>query len=574
MMSIAYWLRLLPAVRAKLHDQPGVVGVGLGTRERARQFDPPVWRIYVSRQAHTDSLTLGAPLPKEIFGLATQVLRATPGCGTAAPVYTAGMEIQTYVPSVFTEDPHGSIGCFALDSNGKPVLLTCSHVLFPGFHAFPGLAVDQPDYSTTGGGDRIATPVFDPSQIQGGLYKGGFKLALGDVQVPSPGPGGYTTLRNQTCSKTDCAIASLDANPIARFRNVWTTSGGEIAIGGVNTDVVNTIPYTPAGTTPQAESYVRVFSPGRKTLIYGTLIWIKTHVGDPDGMKFANENDLWRTPFFHFGVSESPKKDEEAGILPSLDHFLILPRPAPIAGQADYTQFYTQQPKPVLNFVEGDSGTVVIDYQGRVIAQMSRKLSLKVDQFLKDPAQRTLVEFTSIGNFGVASPIEGVLEQLNITIPAHFDQAGPTCGPALDVRAFTSERTAEKLTCARLRRELLESTRGRLLLGKVREHYKEVQRMLTKFRVVALAWRNLQGSAWYYEALKNARDPKHRIPTMINGVSREELFTTMTRLVMRYGSPELRHAVERHARWAVPTLLQVTTLDDVPKLLARRKSNA
>jgi hypothetical protein len=488
-------------------------------------------------------------------------------------VYTAGMQIETYVPSISANDPQGALGCFALDSNNKPVLLTCSHVLFPGFHAIPGLAVYQPNYSSCcSGGDKIATPVFDTTQVQDGLYKGGFKTLLGPVQVPAPNSAGYTTVPNQTCCLTDCAIASLDLNPNTQFRNVLPASSGEIAFGGVNTDILS-IPFTAAGTAPQDQSYVRVYSPMSNKLIYGTLMWFKTHDGDPDGTII---NGTTLTPLFKNGISDSPTEDENAGTMPSLNQFLILPRPAPIAGQTDYTQFYNQ-PNLQLAFNSGDSGSIVIDSQGRVLAQIVRKLTLRVNQYVANPAQQSLIEFTSIGNFGVASPIQGVLDQLNITIPPTFDQSGPSGGAALAAFSLsqpTRERLAEQRTVARLRDGLRASRRGRLLLGKIGQHRKEVRMLLARVRAIAAAWRDLQGSAWYYEAVQNARDPLHRIPTMINGVTREQLITTMSHLMARYGSPELRRTIDRHADWATPLVLQVSTLDDVPELLAHPKATA
>jgi len=331
------------------------------------------------------------------------------------------------------------------------------------------------------------------------------------------------------------------------------------------------LPFTPAGTAPQDQSYVRIFSPVTKTLIYGTLMWFKTHDGDPDGM-IINGNTL--TPLYKNGITDSATEDETAGTMPSLNQFLILPRPPPISGQTDYTQFYNQ-PNLVLSINKGDSGSVVIDYQGKVIAQIVRKLTLRVSQFVQNPAQQLLIEFTSVGSFGVASPIQGVLDQLGITIPNSFDQSGPTGGTALSIFTLeqgTADRLAEQRTIARVREALLSSRRGRLLIGKIGQHRKEVRTLLLRVRAVASAWRKLEGSAFYFEAVRNARDPEHPIPNAINGVRREQLIDTIIQLMMRYASPELRLDIARHAGWATPLLLQVRTLDEVPNLLARRRS--
>src|SRR5262245_4004252 len=86
MIPISFWHGFLPRVRALLHDNPTVVGVGFGTRLGARPFDAPVWRIYVSHTPLDEDISLGANLPKTIFGLATQVLCVRFGRATAGAV--------------------------------------------------------------------------------------------------------------------------------------------------------------------------------------------------------------------------------------------------------------------------------------------------------------------------------------------------------------------------------------------------------------------------------------------------------------------------------------------------------
>jgi hypothetical protein len=568
MNSMADWRRALADVHRKLSVFPGVAGVGIGLRTSSLPDHTLVWRIYVSS-------TFAQSLPSELFGLKTEICVVRRGYATAGTPhdYTAGMQIETYVPSVFTQDPEGALGCFALDANQKPVLLSCSHVLFPGFNAIPGLAIYQPNYSSCcSGGDKIAIPVYDSTQIENGLFKGGFKTQLGSVQVPAPNASGYTTLNNETCTLTDCAIATLILNPNCRFRNVWKTSSGEIQIGGVNTDILS-IPYTPAGTTPADESYVRIFSPVANQLMFGTLLWFKTYDGDPDGMNIGQKR---LTPLYKQGISDSPQDDLAAGTLPSLNQFLILPRPAPIPNETDYTKFYAQ-PNQLLQFHRGDSGSVVIDYQGRVIAQIVRQLSLKIDQFLADPTQWTLIEFTSAANFGVASPIQGVLDQLQITIPDSFDQTVPSRGSSVSMllSAENAEQPSkERRAIDKLRAELLALRRGRLVIGKIAQHRKEVRGLFARVRAIAAAWRELDGAAFYHEAVCNARDPGHAIPMVINGIDRAQLADALITLLMRHGSPVLQRDIERYGPWAVPLLLRIERLNDVPGLLAQRRSTA
>src|SRR5262245_38592408 len=124
--------------------------------------------------------------------------------------FTAGMEIESNGPGV-PENASGSLGCFALDSAAKPVLLTCSHVMFPAFQAFPNTGIYQPDYSPCcSGGDRIASAVYDKAEMaNSGKFQGGFMTTTGKIQTPAPNDAGYTTV-NGKCAETDCAIARLE----------------------------------------------------------------------------------------------------------------------------------------------------------------------------------------------------------------------------------------------------------------------------------------------------------------------------------------------------------------------------
>jgi hypothetical protein len=560
---------LLQEARLRLLAYPNVTGVGFGLDSSVARSQPPRFRVYVTRKVPERELHAGAAIPRTILGLRTDVIEAHPGYATAktVKVYTAGMEIESNGPSVDVKKSEGSLGCYALLA-GKPALLTCSHVMFPAFVALPQIGIFQPDYSSCcSGGDKIGTPVYDAKDIKEGKYKGGFKTLLGDVQVPAPNDKGYTTAKNQVCSETDCAIARLDLNPFTRFRNVWNTPEGEIPITGENSDVLSIL-FPKAGTAPAPEHYVRVFSPRLNKLIYGTLLWMKTSeiTADStiiDGQRF--------TPLFPFGISESPSGDEAAGTLPSINQFLILPRPKAISGVSDYTKYYAQA-NNALSFDQGDSGSVVIDSQGKVIAQVVRKLPFKPEQFVAKPEERKLIEFTSVGNIAVASPIRGILSQLNITIPASMDVSGPTAGTAVRilVPGFDGDagREAQQLAVERLREGLRASRRGKLLLGKIAQHRTEVRRLLATVRAISSAWHELGAMAFYHHCVRSAREPDHIIPASINGVTRGRLVEVLLPLFTRYGSPRLRRDIERYRSWGGPMMLSIATLDDVQRALA------
>jgi len=78
--------------------------------------------------------------------------------------YTAGMWIDTNIDNSFRNQLQelaefcrgsGTLGCFALNSEGKPVLLSCQHVLFPNDLAPDKAATFQPRYSCCCGGAPV-----------------------------------------------------------------------------------------------------------------------------------------------------------------------------------------------------------------------------------------------------------------------------------------------------------------------------------------------------------------------------------------------------------------------------------
>lgn len=576
MTSLARWRMLLPKVRRCLRAYPNVTGVGLGLRESSDPSRGPVWRVYVTSKLPECELSSDAIVPATLLGLATDVIATHVGRPTAnAPkVYTAGVEIESNGPGV-PDRAEGALGCFARDQANRPVLLTCSHVMFPGFVALPQVGIYQPDYSSCcSGGDEIATPVFDPKEVVNGQFKGGFKTKLGEVQIPAPNEKGYKTSLNQLCSETDCAIARL--KPGVMFENVLRTPGEDILIKGANPNVLS-IPFFKAGTTPPKESYVRVFTPrqGGGKLIFATLLWTKTsEIPDSIAVDENTPNEYRHTPLFHRGISEDAKRDLMAGTLPSINQFLILPRARPIPGENDYNKFYGQ-PNQTLTFEHGDSGSIVIDHDGFVIGQVVRMLKFNPQQFLEKPAERNLIEFTSVGSIGVASPIRDVLAQLNITIPENgFSGTAPSEGTAtlVFVSGFSEnpEIAARRRGAERLREGLRACRRGKLLLGKIAQHRREVRHLLTTVRAISAAWRDLNAPGFYSHCVQSALDPDHVIPMSINDIPRERLLDVLLPLFARHGSPGLRRDIERYRLWAAGALLQITTIDDVPEVVARR----
>jgi hypothetical protein len=471
------------------------------------------------------------------------------------PTYTAGIDIETN-----HDEGEGTLGCFAQDKNGKPVLLSCSHVIFPGFKVIDNMGVFQPKYSSCcSNGAKIAVPVFDKSKkakkqddggwVEGyheGTWTGGFN------SIAAPGQP----------SEVDCAIAKLD--PGIKFHNLWRVKAGEqttdIPLKGTITEGLGIVMGPPLGTAPSAAQYVRVYSQNSGKLSYGTMLSVPSagipHADDPDKL------------LFRLGISDP--SDKRAGIKTSVNQFLILPRPTPVPGQS-YVDSYNKGEK--LTFDHGDSGTVVINHQNLVIAMVIRKYD--VDQILK--LDRSKMEFAEVGSFAIATPILPILNHLQIKIPSHnAGWSGTGASAGAGARIFVPGMPADPAFAGvrqgldRLRQGLRRSRRGKFLLAKVEQHRREVRRLLAGVREIAAAWHDLGGAAVYSHCVRNLADDEHRIPEVINGVTRERLAETLVTLVARHASPALSRDLTRYRAWAIATVLPISTLREVPPAVARR----
>jgi hypothetical protein len=482
-------------------------------------------------------------------------------------VYTAGETIETS-----THDGIGTIGGFGQDAAGHQVLISCSHVLFPGFVALSDTRVFSPDYSSSCcGGDPVGRPVFDAAKqasdegVEGfvggyhaGTWTGGFNWIPARINVNGANVPGHA-------SETDCAAARLD--PGVRFSNVWQVQQDSavttIPLKGAFTDPPGDgtgldfgIGKGPAfGTAPTEQQYVRIYSAAHKRLQYGTVLSTPPdieHAGDPDHL------------LYRFGIGNGT--DASDGSKANVNQFLILPRPTPVAGQP-YEDGYRHG--EILDFHGGESGSFVINSDNLVIAMIVRAV---------DPAgvvrDRSPLELRDVTHFGVATPIGPILANLGVTIPSDpngWSGTVPASGPRTARVSGSPDAATERRrrAVARLRDELRSSVRGRLLLGKIGQHRREVRRLMTTVRPVAVTWRALGGPAYLAETLRSLEDSAHQIPTSINGVPRERLLAAMGSVLLRYGSDALRRDIERYQGLLAGALLPLASVHEAPAALAR-----
>jgi hypothetical protein len=481
---------------------------------------------------------------------------------TDPKVYTAGVTIETN-----QDKGKGSLGGFAKDKTGRPVLVTASHVLFPGFKTIANMQVFSPDYSSTCcNGDPIGKPVFDRNQAahkdefggwwggyQDGTWTGGFNWVVCQVR----GGMGANVLGH--ASEVDCAMATLD--PGIQFHNVWEVDLGNgvstIPIKGAVSDGLGVAKGPEFDHLPNLAQYVRIYSRNSRQLRWGTIVSTTPdieHGDDPDHL------------VYRWAISDST--DKAAGSKANVDQFLFLPRPTPLENQS-LDQLYSNGEE--LTIDEGDSGSWVINSDNLVVGMLIRAGDPKL-VLAKEVASGKL-EVRDVRAVGVITPIKAVLDHLEISIPAAPGGWSATAPSADTTRVFvlgprsTSDARRERMH--QLRAELRHSTRGRLLLGKIDQHRREVRRLLTTVRPVAATWRAYRGADFFHHCVRSVERPEHEIPSSIDGVTREALVRAMLPVLLSHASPALRADLQRYAELLAPSLLPIAGILEVPTALAR-----
>lgn len=142
------------AAKAELMRIPGVVGVGIGLRERGGGLTrEPAWRVYVEEKKPLDQVPPAARIPPTVQGIPTDVLPWT----EPQPLIGFSDEEDTtnYNPKIGGcqigrkgRNGVGTLACFVRTSDNKVALLTNYHVLWEKTDTpSAGVGIGQPDHS-------------------------------------------------------------------------------------------------------------------------------------------------------------------------------------------------------------------------------------------------------------------------------------------------------------------------------------------------------------------------------------------------------------------------------------------
>jgi hypothetical protein len=186
---------------------------------------------------------------------------------------------------------------------------------------------------------------------------------------------------------------------------------------------------------------------------------------------------------------------------------------------------------------EGDSGSVLVDRQNRVVA-----LIFSVP---RDPNAPTTGPFKPNGE-ARAFPIGTVMTRLGISVlSSGTANSIPLSGVSADeikpVRAGSYVYTFEK--------QLKSIPEGEFFVQVLLDHRNEVMDLINDNREVKLAWHRLNGPEYLGHILKNAGESQHPIPPEINGYSLQNLLIKMADVLERNGSRKLAKAVDDYSEF-------------------------
>lgn len=449
-------------------------------------------------------------------------------------IYQPGMGLKTEAGA------EGALGCIARTTGGPlgagvAVMLGCAHVLFGNVPARTNVEIRQEGASSTCSKmPVIARTAYD--------WVTGFRpVQINVAGEPNPVRDGY---------ETDCAIGRLA--PGVQFDN--RILGLNVVIAGTpeGTDLgVQTPP--PFGTAPQPEHLLRFYSPVDHRVHWGTIVtrtpafnatYVEGGSGAVSPLVWPEVNSVWL--------------DRLAEALPNINQFMVLPRPAPGEGYEPYLQ----RRRELLFGQGGDSGSVVINHEDKVIGMLIRSGG-------KPPASVTAVEWTAASGVGWVTPIAKVLAQMQIIIKKEGDAGTvPTAGPITVTRPTADSPTVHS-GMELFRSEARRSRYGKILLGMMARHAEEARRIVNACRPAIVAWHRNQGPAVIAHLIRALHDPAHEIPVVINGVPREQLLDAMAEQLLRVGGPQLCRDVRRYRELVLRSpITSETRIDRLPAALA------
>ncbi len=164
-----------------------------------------------------------------------------------------------------------------------------------------------------------------------------------------------------------------------------------------------------------------------------------------------------------------------------------------------------------------------------------------------------------------ANRITDVISAMNITI-INSGTAGTIPLGSAPSAEEQADIGVDDAPLREISRVLERSENGRRVLELFDRHGHEINDLLNDNREVKVAWHRFQGPSFTAHVLQSAREPDHRIPPEIEGVTPANLLIRMSVVLQDQGSPALAEAVDAHT---LPLLELLSSVTSVRVLLER-----
>lgn len=496
---------LVSGAEQRLLSLPGVLHVGVGLKEKAgKVIDRLCIRVYVTRKRVLDQLSEHERIPSLVGGIPTDVIVRLPSVATSGDSSFKA----TLTPGILIGNDRvgeGTLGCFAR-LRGQPdsvVIISNQHVLYAG-----GAGADA----------RIGQPSVTCSSCS--------RCGVIARNIGNGGNGwgqslGTTVIDGQTyqIGDADCGAARLitGVRPFTnQIPNIGMISGtpppGSLGV------VTNMPPTRP----PNPDCIVRKFG-----MATGFTVGQVVQLSSADSGPIYDQDSFTG----HALVRQ----------------ILVMPLQGPNGpgGRIDFLD-------------EGDSGSVVVNRHNQVIGLLRGMFSFTGDELAGMGLPRDR------GKFGVVTPIQRVMDILNIEIPGNFHSTGTTSGPVIELPETSGIHVLQATPAVtRLQRELTATAGGRILAELIEKHRREIDRLLGSCRPVIVAWNRNQGPAWMAHFINSISDESCVIPETIKGITQRQALVHMGEALTAHGSEALRADLKRYG----PTVLGLAGSNHIAELL-------
>jgi len=493
--------------RAELLKKPGALGVCLGYKQRAGVVtDERSWVVFVRQKKALAELAPADVVPRELFGIPTDVLTAPPIRKLACPnhdkfeILEGGLSISNLKRYTATGslagDEFGTLGFFGTlnssSSRDNIVGLSNNHVI-----AANGAARDDLFYQPRRVGSTLAREDMHPiGKIENVGKRGNHTYNYaGD---PAGSPTSFWVDAATIHINTDFS-SCCNTNKGVKFRNLIHDLRLSPLGNGAIDGIARVRDIDVASATPDYKVYKAGETTGWTT---GKLFTAKLDYEDPvDGTRY--------------------------------DTLLVITNATPNCGGG--TAFAGG----------GDSGSVIVNSDRKIIGLL-------------------IGELMGLGGYYVGCHIHPVSDYLGITMLSSTHLAGAEAGGAmLEREVGLADADPDMVRALALRDEIVSSERGRRYHDLVMQHRPEVVHLVNHVRPVTVAWHRIHGPDFLGHVVHASRHAHHKVPRELQGVTRDEALTRILQTLAQHGSASLRAAIEQHRDEVQDLFVQV---DDIEAL--------